>query len=565
MDGITEALATEVWEALTDWWSHGLVVESYHGASHQFYVEYVIGDDGVPRFLDSGTIRLRPDSDPEAAELVWVGLDIPAELPPFLTAQALTFSTRLATPVAQLGYRGHLNIDAIATDTGEIVFNEVNARWGGSLVAHDICARLPGERYADRHVASTVRDVQPAPLDDVLRILREHGLHVDRATREGVLVLACAPCSATAWSASSSGRRGTARGKSRHSCEPPSDGFSSAPQRLPQAVLGRTLSLVDDAVVPAALALALLRATGSASALGIVLACAMVPRLVLLPVGGVMADRFNARTVAVCTDLVRCAMQLFTGFQLLSGHPHIVLVAAAEMLGAAASAFAMPTMSPLVSGTLPAETRQRANSLLGTANSLAKLGGPAVAGMLIWAAGPGWAFVLDAATFAASAALLASVRVPHVKPPKRSFRADLVEGWAEVRSHDWYWSSLIVHGLWCFTASVFLALGPAVAVHSLGGEETWVAVLQSGSVGLLLGSLAASRTRLRRPVLAGDLALTLYALPLGLLAVPAPAPVVIAAYGVGMAGLGFLGPVWETAVQNSGPSTRSPGSPPTTG
>ncbi|MFF4736310.1 MFS transporter [Streptomyces sp. NPDC001262] len=317
--------------------------------------------------------------------------------------------------------------------------------------------------------------------------------------------------------------------------------------------LGRTLSLVGDAVVPAALALALLRATGSASALGIVLACAMVPRLVLLPVGGVMADRFNARSVAVCTDLVRCAMQLFTGFQLLSGHPHIAFIAAAEMLGAAASAFAMPAMSPLVSGTLPAETRQRANSLLGTANSLAKLGGPAVAGMLIWAAGPGWAFVLDAATFAASAALLASVRVPHVKPPKRSFRADLVEGWAEVRSRDWYWSSLIVHGLWCFTASVFLVLGPAVAIHSLGGEETWVAVLQSGSVGLLLGSLAASRTRLRRPVLAGDLDLTLYVLPLGLLAVPAPAPVVIAAYGVGMAGLGFLGPVWETAVQNSVP------------
>ncbi|MGW1194279.1 preATP grasp domain-containing protein [Streptomyces sp. NPDC002536] len=193
VDGITEALATEVWDALTDRWSHGLVVESYHGASHQFYIEYVIGDDGVPRFLDSGTIRLRPDSDPEAAELVWVGLDIPAELPPFLSAQALTFSTRLATLIAQLGYRGHLNIDAIATDTGDIVFNEVNARWGGGLVAHDICARLLGERYADGHVASTVRDVQPAPLDDVLCILREHGLHFDRATREGVLVLACDP------------------------------------------------------------------------------------------------------------------------------------------------------------------------------------------------------------------------------------------------------------------------------------------------------------------------------------------------------------------------------------
>ncbi|MEU2957151.1 MFS transporter [Streptomyces xanthochromogenes] len=317
--------------------------------------------------------------------------------------------------------------------------------------------------------------------------------------------------------------------------------------------LGRTLSLIGDAVIPAALALALLRTTGSASALALVLGCAMVPKLLLLPVGGVIADRLNSRTVALASDLVRCVTQLLAGLQLMRSDPSIALIAAAEVAGGAASAFATPALSPLVGGTVAAADRQRANSLLATAGSVARLGGPALAGLLIWAAGPGWAFLLDAATFAASAALLLSIRVAHVPPPKRSFRADLIEGWVEVRNRDWYWTSLIAHGIWNLTAAALMVLGPVIAVRSLGGEGIWVAVLQSGSIGVLLGALLAGRVRVHRPVMAGNLAAALYALPLVALAVPAPAPLVIGAYGVAMAGLGFLGPVWETTVQNTIP------------
>lgn len=83
--------------------------------------------------------------------------------------------------------------------------------------------------------------------------------------------------------------------------------------------VGRTLSTLGDAVVPAALAIAVTRATGSAGALGLVLGCAMVPRLLLLPVGGVVGDRFDPRLVALTTDLVRAAAQLLVGLELLRG------------------------------------------------------------------------------------------------------------------------------------------------------------------------------------------------------------------------------------------------------
>ncbi|RKT08911.1 putative MFS family arabinose efflux permease [Streptomyces sp. 1114.5] len=340
------------------------------------------------------------------------------------------------------------------------------------------------------------------------------------------------------------------------------------PLRLPAfrlLFLGRTISTLGDAVVPAALAIAITRATGSSAALALVLGCAMVPRLLLLPFGGVVGDRFDPRLVALATDLVRAVAQLLVGVELLGGHPRLAHLAIASAVGGSASAFAMPTASPLVAATVQGELRLRANALLATATGAARLGGPALAGLLVYTAGPGWAFVLDGASFVLSAALLARLarltrlttgRAPDGRTPgePRSLRRDLADGWSEVRSRDWYWTSLIAHGVWNGANAVLLTLGPLIAATRLGGDGAWVALTQAGAVGLLVGSLLAGRLRPRRPVLAGNLALALYGLPLLALAVAAPAPLAVAAQAVALAGLGFLNPVWETVVQQDFPA-----------
>ncbi|MET8127914.1 MFS transporter [Streptomyces sp. NPDC005065] len=318
--------------------------------------------------------------------------------------------------------------------------------------------------------------------------------------------------------------------------------------------IGRALSLLGDAAIPTALSLAVYLATGSTAALALVLACAMVPKLILLPLGGVVGDRFNARTVALTTDLVRCTTQLFVGLELLGGAPQLWQIAVAEAIGGAASAFAMPTASPLIIGTVEAPGLLSANSLMAVVNSATRVAGPALGGTLILTAGPGWAFVLDGASFAVSAALLSATKVRHVPIPRRSVLSDLKEGWSEVRSRDWYWTSLIAHAAWNGAAAVLMTLGPALAVREMGGKTVWIALLQTGAIGLLLGSLLAGRARPRRPVLVANLGLATYALPLGLLAAGAPAVLTIGAYGIAQAGLGFLGPVWGTSVQSAVPA-----------
>lgn len=187
------ATADALWAELTDEHGRVAVVESYHPADHSFYAEYFIADDGGITFLNSGGIRRRTDADPAAGELVWVGLELPADLPSGTASRALTAAARMVGLAAALGYRGHINIDAIRTTDGAVLFNEVNARWGGSLALHTIGARLLGPDYADHHVISGLRDIPPLPLPDALRILRAEGLAFSADTEEGVVVVGIDP------------------------------------------------------------------------------------------------------------------------------------------------------------------------------------------------------------------------------------------------------------------------------------------------------------------------------------------------------------------------------------
>jgi hypothetical protein len=316
---------------------------------------------------------------------------------------------------------------------------------------------------------------------------------------------------------------------------------------------GRVVDELGNAISPAALTLAIVTATHSAGGLAVVLASEMVPRIILLPLGGVLVDRLRPRRVAMAADFVSGLAQLAIGLLLLAGHISFPAIAAAAAAGGASSAFSMPATLPLVSGTADGDGRQAANALLGIASSGTSLAGPVLAGLLIFTVGSGWAFVADAATFGFSVCTLAIIKVRPIHVPRHSLRRDLVVGGAEVRARTWYWTSLIGCAAWNFAAGMLSTTGPLIAVTELGGRAVWLAALQAGAAGYLAGAFIASRTRVSRAVFAGNIALMSYVAPLVLFAVAAPAPAVVAAFGLSSACLGFYNPVWETVVQQEVP------------
>jgi MFS family permease len=236
--------------------------------------------------------------------------------------------------------------------------------------------------------------------------------------------------------------------------------------------LGQSASLVGDGMVGVALSFAVLGLTGSVSDLGYVLAARSLPFVGFLLIGGVFADRISRRTVVVGADVLRLGSQGLTAGLLISGTAHVWELAALQAVGGLASAFFYPAVTGLTPVLVRPEHLQQANVLRGVSQGAGGIVGPAIAGVLVATAGPGWALAADAATFGVSAAALSVLRLPpHARLELQSFLRDLRDGWSEFRSQTWLWTGVCCAGLVVMLAAPFSVLGPAIANRRSAARE----------------------------------------------------------------------------------------------
>lgn len=322
---------------------------------------------------------------------------------------------------------------------------------------------------------------------------------------------------------------------------------------LHRLVLAQLASSAGDLMVLAALPFAVLSIGGSMAQVGIALAAQAVVLAALLLFGGVGGDRFARRSVVIVADLCRFASQGIMAVLLVSGSAEFwQLVAAQAVLGTGA-AFFMPAMQGLISQAVRPERLQKANALRGMAVSIGSVAGPAIAVAVLAVAGPGWAFAADAASFLLSAALLSKMRVPAPQATLHradSVRHDLVAGWREFRRTTWVW--VIVTEFAILNSLVFapfFVFGPTVSADSLGGPAAWAAILAALGAGEVLGAVIAMAWNPSRPLLAATLTITLWAVPLLLLATLAPVGLIAAGAAAAGASLAIFGALWETILQ----------------
>jgi MFS family permease len=315
------------------------------------------------------------------------------------------------------------------------------------------------------------------------------------------------------------------------------------------------VSLVGDAVVAVALAFAILGLTGSASDVGLVLAVRAVALVAGLLAGGVVADRVPRRDVMIAADGVRFAAQAVVGTLLVTGTAELWVVALLQVPLGAASGFFNPALSGLLPGVVSPANLQGANALRGIAAAVGGVAGPAVAAALIAVSGPGEALLVDAGTYALSAALLLRVRRDAGgRGPRSSFLSEFRGGWHEVRSRPWVGMVIGASTLGVLLGATATVLGPVVADEHFGGASGWALIRGAGSLGGVVGGLIALRVRPRRPLFAGSVALTLFALPQLALAGPAPLVVVAAVSVAANAGVLVFTALWETALQQHVPA-----------
>lgn len=314
--------------------------------------------------------------------------------------------------------------------------------------------------------------------------------------------------------------------------------------------IGQAVSSAGDALVQVALVFAILHVGGTASDIGYIAAVQTATRVGFILAGGVWADRLPRQYVMLSSDALRAAVQAAVAVLLVTGQAHVwELGLAAAMFGAAQSFFG-PASTGLVPETVPTEQLQQANALMGFAGSFFSVAGPAASGVLVAAFGPGLVFAIDAATFVVSTVSLGLLRLPPRELPERaSFHADLAAGWHELAIRPWYWLNLVAHALWNFAIPAYLVLGPVIAEKMLGGASAWGAISASWAVGAVAGGAVALRVRPARPLVAGNLALSLGVLPLLALVRPLATWEIGIAAALGGAGVMFLNNVWAATMQ----------------
>ena len=315
--------------------------------------------------------------------------------------------------------------------------------------------------------------------------------------------------------------------------------------------IGRTTSLFGSAFAPIALAFAVLDLTGSASDLGLVIAAGFVPQVFFILVGGIWADRLPRHHVMVVSDLVAGAAQAAIAVLFLTGVAEIWHLVALQVVRGVATSFFFPASQGIVPETVSARLLQEANALMGLTRNGTQIGGAAAGGILVAAIGPGWSLAFDAATYFAGAAFLMALRLPpSLTLAERDFVRDLREGWDAFRSRAWLWG-IVVQFAFVNAAGVgaWSVLGPIVADEDLGGAAAWGFILAAQAAGFILGGVFTLRYRPDRLLLVATLWMFPMALPILLLAPPAPAVLIaLAAFAAGF-GMEVFGVFWNVAMQ----------------
>ncbi len=242
-----------------------------------------------------------------------------------------------------------------------------------------------------------------------------------------------------------------------------------------------------------------------AVALGITMALQFGPILLLMPVSGLIADRFDRRRVLMWTQVSQCVLALGMGVLVISGQAQLWQVYAFALLLGIATAIDAPVRQAFVSELVTDADLSNAVALNATSFQSARLIGPAVAGVLIAWIGSGPVFIVNGISFAAVLLSLAFIRRGQLVAAPRLARAkgQIRDGLRYVSSRGDILVVLVMVflvGTFGFNFPIFISTMSTVEFGLGATEFGFLSSIMA--VGAIIGSLlAARRERVRLGVI----------------------------------------------------------------
>ncbi|MGZ4292000.1 MAG: MFS transporter [Gaiellaceae bacterium] len=232
-------------------------------------------------------------------------------------------------------------------------------------------------------------------------------------------------------------------------------------------------------------------------AVGLLTVCRFGPFTLLGLFAGVVTDRFDNRRLVIVTQTVQMAFSALLAALTLLGHVQLWEVYAIAALTGTAIVFDAPSRQNLTFQMVGKDELPNAVALNSSLFNLARIFGPALAGVLIAAVGAGWCFAVNAASFLAVLAALLAMRVSELYPLAGRRRPTIWrgtrEGFGYARRNRTVRVTLLMMVVFASVCFNFNILLPLLAKNTLAaGPRTFGVISAAFGAGALVGALSAA-------------------------------------------------------------------------
>ncbi len=290
---------------------------------------------------------------------------------------------------------------------------------------------------------------------------------------------------------------------------------SFAPLRRPpyrRVWVGNFVSNAGTWMQTAALGYYVAAATEQASWSALVAAAEFVPTAVLAPFGGALADRWSRKALLLTGTLLQGLLAAFLTVLMVLGEPGPGVITLFALANGIVWALAFPAMQTILPDLVPPEELTAAIGLSSANWNFGRVIGPALGGLIYSYVGIEWVIGVNAASFLAVVAALASLALPDLRRATEPVLASIRTGWRFVRDEPGLRVSVLAMSLNTLLCASFIGLIPAVVVKVFGETKGWNSALITaqglGAVvtGLTLGSVV-ERIGVRRLMVGAMIAL----------------------------------------------------------
>ena len=261
-------------------------------------------------------------------------------------------------------------------------------------------------------------------------------------------------------------------------------------------VWSRFISILGSTIQWVALPLYVLDKTNSPGAMGILFAVTTIPSLIISPLGGAIADRWNRKKVMIITDFINGFLTLIMYWYLMNFSFQLIWLIVVRCLVDANSVIFRISTDALLPEICEEEERTKVNALNAGLGAFANLLGPIIGGILYSIWGLGIVILINVVSFFIAGYFEMFIKYHHEKKEKgkidlKSIKEDMVLAYEYLKNDRPLFSLILVMALMTF---IFQGIGMVIMPYLLKvllafGDKNYGIINAMMVLGMILGSL----------------------------------------------------------------------------